>query len=121
LRFPGSQQYRWSLRTSEGPVTLPVAGRFDADDGDVLTEWALMGEGIVMKPLWEIARHLRDGRLRPLLLDHPPEPAVLAVLYPHRKLLPARVKAFADFMVEHGARALGAETEGLDLAALASS
>jgi len=119
LRFPGSQQYRWSLRTPEGPVTLPVAGSFDADDGDVLTEWALMGEGIVMKPLWEIARYLRDGRLRPLLLDHPPEPAVLAVLYPHRKLLPARVKAFADFMVEHGARALEAETEGLDLAALA--
>ncbi len=119
LRFPGSQQYRWTLRTPDGPVTLPVAGRFDADEGDVLTEWALMGEGIVLKPLWEIARHLRDGRLRPLLLDYPPEPAVIAVLYPHRNLLPARVKAFADFMVEEGPKALEAEAQGLGLAALA--
>jgi DNA-binding transcriptional LysR family regulator len=118
LRFPGSRQYRWTLRTPDGPVTLPVGGAIDADDGDVLTEWALMGQGIAMKPLWEVASHLREGRLRPLLLDHPPEPAVLAVLYPHRRLLPARVKAFADFMVEQGARALREATQGLDLAAL---
>ena len=118
LRFPGSQQFRWTLRTPDGPVTLPVGGAIDADDGDVLTEWALMGQGIVMKPLWEVAAHLREGRLRPVLLDHPPEPAVLAVLYPHRRLLPARVKSFADFMVEEGARALREATCGLDLAAL---
>jgi DNA-binding transcriptional LysR family regulator len=78
-----------------------------------------MGEGIVLKPLWEIARHLRDGRLRPLLLDYPPEPAVIAVLYPHRNLLPARVKAFADFMVEEGPKALEAEAQSLGIAALA--
>lgn len=118
LRFPGSQQYRWTLRCPDGPVTLPVGGPIDADDGDVLTEWALMGQGIAMKPLWEVAGYLREGRLRPVLLDHPPEPAVLAVLYPHRRLLPAKVKTFADFVVEQGARALREKTGDLDLAAL---
>ena len=66
----------------------------------MLTEWALLGQGIALKPLWEVAGHLRAGRLEPVLPDFPPEPAVLAVLYPHRRLLPAKVKAFADFMVE---------------------
>ena len=72
----------------------------------MLTEWALLGQGIALKPFWEVADHLREGRLEPVLPDFPPEPAVLAVLYPHRRLLPAKVKAFADFMVEHGPRAL---------------
>ena len=55
LRFAGSQQFRWTLTTPDGPVTLPVAGALDADDGDVLTEWALLGQGIALKPLWEVA------------------------------------------------------------------
>jgi DNA-binding transcriptional LysR family regulator len=100
LRFPGSQQFRWSLRTPDGPVTLPVAGPFDADDGDVLTAWALAGQGIVLKPRFEVADELSCGRLVPVLEAFPPEPATLAVVYPHRKLLPAKVRAFADFIIE---------------------
>ncbi len=118
LRFPGSQQYRWTLRSKGDPVTLPVRGSLDADDGNVLTTWALMGRGIVMKPIWEIADHLREGRLRPVLLDHAPEPAALSVLYPHRRLLPARVKAFADFAVDRVAAEVRTLLNGLDLAAL---
>jgi DNA-binding transcriptional LysR family regulator len=118
LRFPGSQQYRWTLNAKSGPVTIPVRGSFDADDGDVLTAWAVMGRGIVMKPVWEIADHLRDGRLRPVLLDHAPEPAVLSVLYPHRQLLAAKVKAFADFAIERLGPELRAVQQDLDLAAL---
>jgi hypothetical protein len=33
--------------------------------------------------------------------DYPPESVSLSLLYPHRHLLPAKVRAFADFMVEH--------------------
>ena len=105
LRFPGSQQYRWTLRTPEGPEPFAVAGPFDADDGDVLTEWALLGAGIAMKPVFEVAEHLRAGRLVPRPARHPPEPVTLAVVYPHRRLLPAKVKAFADFTVQEVATA----------------
>ena len=63
LRFPGSQQYRWTLRTPDGPEPFAVAGRLDADDGDMLTEWALLGQGIALKPVFEVAAHLRAGRL----------------------------------------------------------
>ncbi len=99
LRFPGTQQFQWTLQDRGEPVKLPVSGRFDADDGDVLTGWALDGRGIVLKPLWEVAGHLASGALVPVLPDHPPEPVTLAVLYPHRALVPAKVRAFADHMV----------------------
>ncbi len=100
LRFPGSTDFRWTLSTPDGPLTLPVSGHFDADDGDVLTEWALEGEGIVMKPYWEVAGALREGKLKVILPDVPPDPVSLVMLYPHRHLLPAKVRAFADFLIE---------------------
>lgn len=111
LRFPGSQQFRWTLRTPDGPEPFAVAGQLDADDGDMLTEWALLGQGIVMKPAFEVAEHLRAGRLVPVLPAFPPEPVTLAVVYPHRRLLPAKVKAFADFMVDEVGRAVAADNE----------
>jgi DNA-binding transcriptional LysR family regulator len=100
LRFPGSTDFRWTLNTPDGPSTLPVSGKFDADDGDVLTEWTLDGAGIMLKPYWEVAQHLREGRLKVVLPDHPPEPVSLVMLYPHRHLLPAKVRVFADFLIE---------------------
>ena len=113
LRFPGSQQFRWTLRTAEGPEAVAVSGRMDADDGDMLTEWALLGQGIVLKPAFEVAEHLRGGRLVQVLPDFPPEPVTLAVVYPHRRLLPAKVKAFADFMVEEVGQVISRAMRGL--------
>jgi DNA-binding transcriptional LysR family regulator len=100
LRFPGSTDFRWTLNTADGPSTMPVSGKFDADDGDVLTTWALDGAGIMMKPYWEVAEHLEAGRLQVVLPNTPPEPVSLVMLYPHRHLLPAKVRVFADFLIE---------------------
>jgi DNA-binding transcriptional LysR family regulator len=111
LRFPGSQQYRWTLRTPEGPAPFAVTGTMDADDGDVLTSWALAGQGIVLKPLFEIAEYLQRGALVEVLPDYPPEPASLAIVYPHRSFLPAKVKAFADFMTSEIGPSLAAVTD----------
>ena len=54
LRFPGSTEFRWSLATSDGYQNFDVTGPFDCDDGDVLTEWALDGRGIINKPAFEV-------------------------------------------------------------------
>jgi DNA-binding transcriptional LysR family regulator len=100
LRFPGSQQFRWTLTVEHEAVTLPVSGQLDADDSDVLIEWALAGQGIVMMPLFEVADHLATGRLVSVLPESPPQPVTLGVLYPTRKMLPARVKSFVDMTVD---------------------
>ncbi|MFT3906870.1 MAG: LysR family transcriptional regulator [Steroidobacteraceae bacterium] len=100
LRFPGSKQFRWQLTGRDEPITLPVSGNFDADDGDVLTEWALQGAGVVMKPYWEVADHLRSGALELVLQKYPPAPVNLVMLYPHRQLVSAKVKTFVDFMMQ---------------------
>jgi DNA-binding transcriptional LysR family regulator len=100
LRFPGSQQFRWTLTVEHEPQTLPVSGRFDADDCDVLIEWALAGQGIIMMPLFEVAEHIAAGRLQLLLPEAPPQAVTLGVLYPTRRMLSARVKTFVDMTVD---------------------
>ncbi|MEO1159558.1 MAG: LysR family transcriptional regulator, partial [Pseudomonadota bacterium] len=63
LRFPGSKEFYWTLQMPDGPARFEVTGQFDSDDGDVLIEWALQGHGIINRPEFEIAGHLRAGRL----------------------------------------------------------
>lgn len=94
VRYPGIPEFRWRLQTPGGVEILAVAGPFDADDGDVITEWALRGEGIVLKPYWEVAADLRTGRLITVLPDYPPEPAELFLVLPGRQEPPAKVAAF---------------------------
>ena len=100
LRFPGSQQFRWSLEFRGDTVSAPIAGPVDADDGDVLTQWALDGLGIVLKPLYEVAAYFAEGRLVRVLPEARPQPVTLGALYPTRRLLPPRTRAFIDLAVE---------------------
>ncbi|MEE7493328.1 LysR family transcriptional regulator [Methylobacterium oryzae] len=100
LRFPGAEQFRWTLRSADETMTLPVSGPLDTDDGAVLTEWALAGQGIVVKPLFEVASHLASGRLVEILPGVQPESVTLGILYRSRKLLPNRAKTFISMATE---------------------
>lgn len=99
LRYPRSPEYFWTLETNEGPTKLDVRGKYDADDGDVLTDWALAGRGIVNKPRFDVAAHLASGRLVEVLPDNPPVPTIFGCLYPHKKLQDLKVRLFVDHVV----------------------
>ncbi|MGG7567116.1 LysR family transcriptional regulator [Rhodovulum sp. DZ06] len=98
LRFPGAQEIGWLLETEEGERAFPLSGPFESDDGDVLTDWALAGHGIVNKPLFEVAAHLRAGRLVKVAEQTPPAPVRLVCLYPHKRHQDAKSRLFIDFM-----------------------
>ncbi len=97
LRFPGAPEYRWTLQTPQGPERFSVTGPFESDDGDVLTEWALAGHGIILKPSFEVAPHLASGALVPVAEATPPLPVQLAFLYPHKRLQDPKVRLFMEF------------------------
>lgn len=99
LRYPRSPEYFWILQTPEGTQKMMVGGRFDTDDGDVLTAWALDGRGIANRPLYEVSDYLRDGRLVEVLPGNRPLPAQFGCLTPHRRLQDPKVRMFADFAV----------------------
>ncbi|HCX87306.1 MAG TPA: LysR family transcriptional regulator, partial [Gammaproteobacteria bacterium] len=92
LRFPGSQQWRWTLVHPSGRhETLSLAGTMDSDNSDILTGWCLSGQGIAMKDVWEVAPHLKESRLIEVLPDYPPVSYPITALYPHSQYLPPRV------------------------------
>lgn len=100
LRYPRSPEWFWTLTTADGPLRMDVSGSYDSDDGDVLTGWALAGRGIVNKPRFDVAEHLRSGALVEILPETPPEPALFGCLYPHRRLQDSKVRLFIDFLLE---------------------
>ncbi|EAV41103.1 transcriptional regulator, LysR family protein [Stappia aggregata IAM 12614] len=101
LRYPRSPEYYWVLQTPAGPRKLQVSGKMDADHGDVLTDWALSGYGIVNKPRFDVAQHLDSGRLVEILKDTPPPPTIFGCLYPHRRLQDPKIRHFVDFVISN--------------------
>lgn len=100
LRFPGAPEFQWRLMTLDGPKRFRVAGRYESDDGDVLTDWALAGNGIALKPMFEVADHIRMGRLVRVAVDTPPEPIQMACLFTHRKMQDPKTRLFMEYVIE---------------------
>ena len=112
LRFPGAKEFQWTLQTSDGPRRHEITGPFETDDGDVLTTWALDGRGIILKPLFEVADHLRAGRLIPVATATPPLPTQLSSLSQHRRLKDPKVRLFTDYIAKNIRDALRKATTG---------
>ncbi len=106
LRFPGAPEFQWPLQTEDGIKRIEVSGPFECDDGDILTEWALQGHGIIMKPMFEVQDHIAAGRLVPVLTHQPPVPVQMACLYSHRRKQDPKARLFIDFMVAQMSRTL---------------
>jgi DNA-binding transcriptional LysR family regulator len=100
LRFPGATEFQWELSTSDGPRNFDVQGRFESDDSDVLTDWALQGAGIALRPVFEIAAHLKSGALVQVAKETPPLPVQMACLYTHRRHQDPKARLFMEFMIE---------------------
>lgn len=91
----------WQFDGTDGPVTIPVTGVVEANTSDVLYRLALAGVGIVRFAEFLVGADVRAGRLVPLLqdFDRGRSPPISAV-YPHKKHLSPKVRAFVDFLVE---------------------
>jgi len=106
LRYPGAPEFQWPLQTPDGVRRFSVSGPFESDDGDVLTGWALEGHGIILKPVFEVADHLKSGALVPVAEAEPPVPIQLACLYMHRRRQDPKTRLFIDFMADRITQAL---------------
>ncbi|MNL56837.1 HTH-type transcriptional regulator DmlR [compost metagenome] len=84
-----------------------MTGPYDSDDGDVLTQWALDGRGIINKPLFEVKSHINSGELVPILASTPPLGVQLAAIYPHKRFQDPKVRLMIDYMAERCQRLIG--------------
>lgn len=92
----------WDYRAPDGKSgSVRVTGRYACDNWGVLREWALAGLGVALKSTWDVRRHLEDGSLVSLLPGYTfaGDVAIYAV-YPHRRHLPAKTRAFIEFLAD---------------------
>jgi DNA-binding transcriptional LysR family regulator len=89
---------RWTLHGPDGPVAADVPAALCVNNGDVLREAAIAGEGITLSPTFIVGNALRDGRLVEILAPFAPRPVGLHAIWPASRHLPAKVRLFVDFL-----------------------
>jgi DNA-binding transcriptional LysR family regulator len=91
----------WHFSENGNPLTVPVYGDRQTNDGVTLRAWALQGIGIAMKSALEIVEDLRENRLVALLEPYTRETQGLHLLTESGRNLPQRVRVFIDFSVQY--------------------
>jgi DNA-binding transcriptional LysR family regulator len=90
----------WRYHTPEGEFVFEGPGRLNIESSEAMRASAIAGFGLVNLPSYLFEDALRDGRLVMLLEEFrtPPEP--IRVLFPTKRQLSPRVRAFVDELVE---------------------
>jgi DNA-binding transcriptional LysR family regulator len=91
----------WSFKDSDGRIQqIRVRGNATINSGDALREAAVAGTGIAQGTWWLYRKDLESGDLRAVLTPYNSEGAPVSVLYPPQRHLPAKLRAFIDFLVQ---------------------
>ena len=92
---------QWRLEGPEGFATVRVAGPLRTNSSEVVREALLSGLGVALRSSWDVGPDLKSGRLERVLPDYTGgrNVAVHAV-YPSRRHLEQKVRAFVDFLGE---------------------
>lgn len=93
-----SDQQNWPYPGIARTLGARVPMRLRSNNGDVLLQAAIEGLGVAVLPTFLAYRALTDGRLRPILRDHPLPELALHAVYPTRRHLPGRVRSLVDFL-----------------------
>lgn len=71
---------------------------FYSNNGEILMEAAIGGDGFVLQPTFIVGEALKKGQLVQILPEFEPKPVALYAVYPHRKLLANKLRTFIDFL-----------------------
>ncbi|GAB7542938.1 LysR family transcriptional regulator [Cupriavidus sp. 8B] len=82
-------------------VVVPVSGAMKSNEGQVIRAAALQGLGILVQPKYVIYEDIVSGRLVPVLDAWNLPRLTINLAYPSRKFVPAKVRTFINFLVEH--------------------
>jgi len=91
----------WRFRDArQRTCEVKVGGGMHANNGTMLAALAVAGAGITLEPDFNVADDVRAGRLVPLLADYTAPTIAINAVYPSRRHLAVKVRAFVDFLVQ---------------------
>ncbi|MGQ0836195.1 MAG: substrate binding domain-containing protein [Gammaproteobacteria bacterium] len=95
---PGKWRFQPPKRGEE--IVVPVQGSLQTNNGMVERAAALDGVGLCMLPTFYVGDELRSGALRAVLADCPPVELGIYAVYPERRNLSPKVRAYVDYLRE---------------------
>lgn len=96
---------QWHFTDAAGGLhEVRVSGPAQANNGAMLAALAVAGAGIILEPDFIVAADVRAGRLVRLLPEYAAPSIGIHAIYPSRRHLSAKVRAFVDFLAARFAR-----------------
>jgi DNA-binding transcriptional LysR family regulator len=96
-----NQPDKLRFKRNDKTVVLDVKGLLEANDGQLLRQAAFNHMGILVQPRYIIHDDIVAGRLVPVLDEWDLPRLTINVAFQSRQHLPAKVRCFIDFIVEH--------------------
>lgn len=99
---PGQRFDHWRLQHAgeTGVQHAPVKGPLSSNSGEMVRDWCLAGQGIMLRSLWDIAPQLESGALVRVLPAYAMPDADVHWLAPYRAQVPRRIRLLVDFLAE---------------------
>lgn len=100
--FLTSPNQKMTPRFMKGNEVVEVDGGYfvSVNDLNAFLSVTLAGLGIAQLPAFMTERYIKQGSLTPVLTDWSAEPNPIHIVYPPNRHLSARVRVFADWLVE---------------------
>lgn len=97
----GRWRHNWPFLREDGSrYTVEVHGPLDANSPEMVKRTAVAGHGFAILPDLILENEIESGELVKIFEDEIPNNAAIYVVYPHRRYLPTRVRAFVDFIAK---------------------
>jgi LysR family transcriptional regulator, transcriptional activator for dmlA len=93
-----SSQWLLSKSTERKAQAVKVSGRLSSNSGELVRDWCLNGQGIMLRSLWDVAPHLASGQLVQVLAQYAMRDANIQWLAPFRAQTPKRVSLLKSFL-----------------------
>ncbi|PVX85647.1 LysR family transcriptional regulator [Paraburkholderia unamae] len=80
--------------------TLAMRAQVSANNAETYIACCLAGSGLIQIPAFDVRAHLKRGELVEVLQNWPAPAMPVQIVYPHRRHLSRRVRAFSNWLAE---------------------
>lgn len=98
--LPDGSTSHWTFRVQDRTIRQKIGGRLSTHSIDAIHQACVEGAGIALLSQWDVKEDLAAGKLVPVTIAGAvPETMSIVAVYPSARLLPSRVRLFADFLL----------------------
>jgi DNA-binding transcriptional LysR family regulator len=98
VRFVGSSGSWWQFQENGKAVNVSTKGNLDVNHASAAVAACLDDIGIGAFISYQVAPHVANKKLKIILEPFETAPRPINIVYPHARLLPARTRAFIDWL-----------------------